>query len=387
MLEQVSLILPVLNGERTLKACLDSVFAQDFPLARLEVIVVDNGSSDRTKEIINAFPVKYVFLAKPSIPAARNAGIQAARGEIIAFTDCDCVLEENWLARIVEAFDAEKVGAVGGKILTFPSRNAVAQYIDRKKYKSQYGQQDSIDYFIPWIATGNAAFRRSILEKLGGFDTAFTRQSDVDLTTRIVLAGYEIKYCETAIIFHQERKSVSALWKWRYQQGKSVPKLFFKYRKITKRHPVGCLMSEFFIRVLNLFSFPKHFLDIPLGWIDTIAYCAGHIAFLLFTPASEMKRISHSAPSIPKVLRWNRNQGMTLVDLRDETPSYYSLNFTSRVFWKLFVEERMPLDRALKNFSDAFAISLDRASQDTAAVLPLFSELRLQLGKEDPTPY
>src|ERR671916_681647 len=111
----VSIVVPVLNGERTLRGCLTSLLRVDYPPDRREILVVDNGSTDRTAEIIQSFPVQYLREEQRGCSAARNRGIQASRGELIASTDADCVVSSGWLRELVQAFDEEEgVGGVAG---------------------------------------------------------------------------------------------------------------------------------------------------------------------------------------------------------------------------------------------------------------------------------
>src|SRR3989338_4773452 len=103
-MELVSVIIPVFNGARTLRACLNSVLAQDY--SNYEVIVVDNNSTDETVTIIHEFTerhdnFRYVFEKRKSIPQARNRGVAVAKGDIIAMTDSDCVVPADWLTKLV----------------------------------------------------------------------------------------------------------------------------------------------------------------------------------------------------------------------------------------------------------------------------------------------
>ena len=95
----VSVIIPVLNGERTIRECLVSLLRVDYLPERGEILVVDNGSTDRTAEIINSFPVRYLGEERRGKSYARNRGIEASKGEILAFTDADCVVSIRGIFR------------------------------------------------------------------------------------------------------------------------------------------------------------------------------------------------------------------------------------------------------------------------------------------------
>ena len=101
----VSVVVPVRNGERTIAACLESLLAQDYPKDKVEIIVVDNDSADHTAEIIQRYPVTYLLEREVRNPGGvRNRGMREVRGDIVAFTDGDCVAVQDWLQRGVAAF-------------------------------------------------------------------------------------------------------------------------------------------------------------------------------------------------------------------------------------------------------------------------------------------
>ncbi|MDA2916243.1 glycosyltransferase family 2 protein [Nitrospinae bacterium AH_259_B05_G02_I21] len=108
------MIIPVLNGERTIRECLVSLLRVDYPPGRWEILVVDNGSADRTAEIVKSFPVRYLQEERRGVSHARNRAIEASKCEILAFTDPDCVVSTGWLHDLVQAFEEECVGGVGG---------------------------------------------------------------------------------------------------------------------------------------------------------------------------------------------------------------------------------------------------------------------------------
>ena len=111
----VSVIIPVLNGERTIRDCLVSLLRMDYPAGRRVILIVDNGSTDRTAEIIKGYPVHYLCEERRGAAAARNTGIQASSGAILAFTDADCVVSTGWASELVRGFEDEGVGGVEGE--------------------------------------------------------------------------------------------------------------------------------------------------------------------------------------------------------------------------------------------------------------------------------
>ena len=111
---RVSVIVPVRNGEKVIHGCLDALSAQDLPASDYEVIIVDDGSTDDTAEVVRRYPGVRLIQQPPAGPAtARNRGIAATQGDIILFTDADCRPKPDWARRLVTAL--EKSGAAGAK--------------------------------------------------------------------------------------------------------------------------------------------------------------------------------------------------------------------------------------------------------------------------------
>lgn len=96
----ISVIVPAYNEEKYIRACLDSLTNQDLPKRFFEIIVVDNNSTDKTKEIIKKFPVKYTFEEKRNVVAAKQRGVKIAKGKIIASADADTFYPKSWLSDI-----------------------------------------------------------------------------------------------------------------------------------------------------------------------------------------------------------------------------------------------------------------------------------------------
>ncbi len=124
----VSVIVPALNEERTIRECIVSLLRMDYPQERREILMVDNGSTDRTAEIIKSFPVRYLREERRGASYARNRGIEASKGEILAFTDADCVVTTGWLRELVRGFEDEGVGSVEGETVAYPPVTPIEQH-------------------------------------------------------------------------------------------------------------------------------------------------------------------------------------------------------------------------------------------------------------------
>jgi cellulose synthase/poly-beta-1,6-N-acetylglucosamine synthase-like glycosyltransferase len=218
-LPSVSVIVPVRDGARTIASCLDALLAQDYP-GSAEVLVVDNGSTDATAGLVRPRDVLLVHESHQGRAIARNAGIARASGEIVAFVDADCIAEPGWLTALVQPFADAGVGGVGGEIHSVPPVTAVQVYLDRKEacwqqYCVQGGRRKRHGFLI----TANAAYRRSVLDEVGGFDPSFITAEDVDLGWRVRHAGHTLAYAPDAIVRHRLRETVRDLFRQRYGYG------------------------------------------------------------------------------------------------------------------------------------------------------------------------
>jgi len=178
-LPSISVIVPVCNGRQTIVSCLESLLAQEYPQDRYEIIIVDNNSSDGTVEIVKTYPVQLLVERKQSAHAARNTGIQHAGGELIAFTDADCIAESRWLSELVRPFVEEDTVGVAGRIAPFPSRSLVAEFLSCTMRHINFDTDEPLA-----VPTGNVAYRRQALLDIGLLDDSI-EVADVDLSWRI----------------------------------------------------------------------------------------------------------------------------------------------------------------------------------------------------------
>lgn len=225
----VSVIVPVLNGERTIRDCLVSLRRMDYPSEGRELLVVDNGSTDRTADIIRAFPVRYVWEGRRGIPYARNRGIEASCGQIIAFTDADCVVSTGWLRELVQGFEDEGIGGVEGETVDYLPSTPVERYVARRRTHSyrfrRIGSQVS-----PYVITANVAFRREVFERIGFFDPRFVGGSDVDLSWRFFQeTDLTLRYNPRAIVFHRHRRTWQGFFSQSVRVGRGIAVLRQKY--------------------------------------------------------------------------------------------------------------------------------------------------------------
>lgn len=207
----VSVIIPVYNDGDRLVRCLNALyFQQRYPYSRYEVIVVNN-STEAIEPICQPFPnVRYCWELKPGSYAARNRGIAHARGEILAFTDSDCIPHRDWLVEGVRSLQAHpQAGIVGGHIEFFfrGDRPTVVEYADSVCYLQQpvYVSRDH------YGATANLFTWRKVIEQVGGFDERLLNLGDKEFGQRVYGAGWAVEYVPGAIVFHPARATLQEL--------------------------------------------------------------------------------------------------------------------------------------------------------------------------------
>jgi GT2 family glycosyltransferase len=225
---RVSVVVASYNGERTLKACLDSLERLNYP--DYEVILVDDGSADTTRQIASAHPnVRYFRHEKNlGLSVARNTGIAAATGEIVAFTDSDCRADEDWLYYLVGELLQSNFAGMGGPNLLPPEDSLVAAVV----MSSPGGPAHVMltDRKAEHIPGCNMAFYKWALGQLGGFDPTFHQAGDdVDLCWRLQQAGHEIGFSPAAFVWHYRRSTIGAYLRQQRGYGEAEALLVRKH--------------------------------------------------------------------------------------------------------------------------------------------------------------
>jgi len=217
----VSVVIPVRNNPNGIEDTLTALQSQTYSKDLFEIIVVDNGSTDNTKEIIKRFPVKLLEEKEYINPyIARNKGIENAKGEIIAFTDSDCIPANDWIEEGVKALSKKEADLIGGKIVfTYSKRRTLAECIDSIVFL----QQESLVRYRNSACTANLFVRRKVFDKIGAFSSTGISGNDVRLTNLAVQKGYKLDYADSAEVFHKARKLIELIKKvFRTGRGKGV---------------------------------------------------------------------------------------------------------------------------------------------------------------------
>uniref|UniRef100_A0A831TDQ0 Mycofactocin system glycosyltransferase n=1 Tax=Thermorudis peleae TaxID=1382356 RepID=A0A831TDQ0_9BACT len=210
-LPSVSVVIPVRNRPRAIDACLAAIARLDYPRDRLEVIVVDDASTDETPSTVERWaarlPLRLIRMSSPSGPSAcRNRGAAEARGEVLAFTDSDCLPEPAWLLNLIPELSIPRVVAAGGAVLPAAEESWLQRY-EAVRSPLYHGRRRAVvrpRSPVPYLVTANLIIRRCCFLAAGGFAEIHPGE-DVDLIWRLCAGGARVHYRPDGVIRHDHR--------------------------------------------------------------------------------------------------------------------------------------------------------------------------------------
>ncbi len=294
---QVSIIIPTCDRKDSLREALLSLSFLDYPENKYEVIVVDDGSTDGTGDMIIkirdslSYSLSYGRLNdKTGISAARNLGMEMAKGHIFVFTDDDCLFEKRWLTRLLDPFVSNRVGAVGG--------------LDKAPQDATLFSKCIGHLFTSFIGTGglrggdmlrvgryypkgcNMAVLREAIDKVGGFDEQLGPGEEIELGYRIGRAGYKIIFAPGAFVWHKRKVNLKAFLKKIYTIGYTRVILARKHKGLRQ---IGHMIP--FIGILTVFSLFILSFVFPYAFKALISILSLYLLILLFSGVQALFRI------------------------------------------------------------------------------------------------
>lgn len=226
----VSVVVPVLNGATTIADLLTALANQADAPSDTTIIVVDNGSSDATADIVAGFPVTLLREPKPGPSAARNRGLAASRDDVVVFADADTLPSRRWLTEMIAPFRAPDPVVVGGHAVDFrpatPAQRFMAQLGTRRLEHDFFRQQ------VPYVAAESIAVRRTELLDVGGWNESFRTAEDLDLCVRLVRRGCRILRRPQATFFTRRRETFEALFDQAWDYGQGLAQAHLQYPSI-----------------------------------------------------------------------------------------------------------------------------------------------------------
>ncbi len=215
---RVSVIICTYNGAKVIADALEALRSVDYP--DFEVIVVDDGSSDATAAIVEGYGYRVIRTPNRGLGRARNTGLEAATGELVAYIDDDAYPDPHWLRYLAASFVGTDHAAVGGPNIAPPGDGPIADCVANAPGNPTHVLlSDRIAEHIPGC---NMAFRKKCLQAIGGFDPQFrVAGDDVDVCWRLQEQGWTLGYNPAAMVWHHRRNSVRAFWKQQVGYGRA----------------------------------------------------------------------------------------------------------------------------------------------------------------------
>jgi cellulose synthase/poly-beta-1,6-N-acetylglucosamine synthase-like glycosyltransferase len=291
-LPKVSIIVASYNNESTIKECLQSLLALDYPKSHFEIIVMDGVSKDKTVEIAQRLPVKVVSI-RLNCPAAYNYAQKIVAHPILGFVDSDAKVEPNWLRLLVSHLDEPGVAGVSGSIGTWNQNNPWAKNIGYE-LKNRYLR---IGRYTGRIATMNLLLKKEVIKEVGGWAEDMPSQYDTDFGFRLAVKGYKIAYEPQAVCYHYNRPTLKAYYRQQLQYGKNTLRLYFKHGHLARGDEITdvgmnvqpilflALIAAFLIGIIPMLR--------PL-WYVSAAILAFMLIYYGYT-AAKIKRKFHDA--------------------------------------------------------------------------------------------
>jgi len=293
----ISVIIPAFNAEKTLPYTLRALQHQSIPRNLYEIIVVDDSSTDGTGAVAREFGVRYRRQNKEGPAAARNLGVRIARGDIVLFTDSDCIPQEDWIEKMVKPLEDPRVAGVMGRYLTkqkeFAARFVQLEFEERFSILKKF---ESID-LVPSFA---AAFRRSVFEEVGGFNAHYplANNEDVELSYQIAYRGYKMVFVDDAVVYHRHPSTWKKFFNIKYSRA-------FWRTLVYKKFPGKILKDTYTPQSLKL--------QIATSWlllISPILFILGLIPGLVSVSLGLILFLITCVPFITRTIHFDRTMSI-----------------------------------------------------------------------------
>ncbi|MGF2685365.1 glycosyltransferase [Marinobacter sp. DUT-3] len=250
----VSVLIPAKNEQRDIPDCLNSLLQQDYPKDLYEIILIDNGSMDRTVEIARKYNVSILDASNLSIGGVRNFGAKNAIGSIYAYIDADCVAGKSWIRSGVELLnESKKLGAVGGQFSVRDNASWIESFWALpQEYVAEVRN-------VGILATGSFFVKKEVFDLVEGFEEDICAGEDTDISKRIINAGYEIGVSSRLTVIHLGYpRTISSFFKRQVWQSSDYLK--------TKKNGVDWvfLLVNFFMLCLVFILISSLFLELKV---------------------------------------------------------------------------------------------------------------------------
>lgn len=265
----VSVVVTVYNSEAVIDECLSCLMAMNYSRDKLEVIVVDDGSTDCTVQKVKAYPAKLILKEHGGYPSSMNAGIKEAKGDVVLIVDSDTYVEKDYLIKILEEFKERKVGIISGYVATKPNAKFWARIIGFES-EDRYDQMKS--KYVDFITSTCTAYGREMFNQVGLFNEELKRGSDEDIAQRASKAGWKIVLRKDAVCYHDWASSVKRYFKKQMANGIYEINNFLRHSELLRgreQHPPSLYIPMLLTSMV--FLTPVWFL-LGVIWISLLAF-------------------------------------------------------------------------------------------------------------------
>lgn len=284
----VSVVVPVYNSEKTILKTLDSLSSQTYK--NFEVIIVDDGSTCPAGQMVKSYSFAKYFYQQNGGPAkARNVGAKLSKGEIICFTDSDCVPEEKWIQKLLDGFTNDDIAVVSGSYGIENKSKMLAQCIHNEIL---FRHNKLMPDYPKSFGSYNFAIRRKVFEEVGGFRESyrFASGEDNDLSYKIINSGFRIFFNKECFVRHHHTEIVSKYLIEQFRHGFWRMKLYLEHPKMARGDdytfwkdiaevPLSAIVSILFL--INICSFFSYFIFAKLFYILLLAFGAMELFYSL----------------------------------------------------------------------------------------------------------
>lgn len=229
----ISVVIPAYNCSKSIRRTLEAMGRQTYS-GPIEVIVVDDGSTDDSAAVIKTFfEVKYIFQKNAGPATARNRGAREAQGEFIFFTDSDCVPQSDWIEKTLQGFSSEKIGVVAGSYGIANPESPLARCVHDEII---FRHQRLMPAYIKVFGSYNFCIRKKVFNEVRGFDEGYPHPSgeDNDLSYRVGKAGYQIYFEKASLVDHYHPTRFIKYMKEQYRHGFWRVKMYVAHPEMAK---------------------------------------------------------------------------------------------------------------------------------------------------------
>lgn len=274
----VSIVIAARNEGQRIAQCLEALQNQSLDRGQYEVIVVDDDSNDGTADVAACLGARVVRQQYKGAAAARNRGIEEARGEIVLFTDADCIPEMHWVERLSSPLKQTAIAGTVGRIVSLQSHwIAGLIQVELDEHYERMGHRESIDY----VNTGNCGFKRALLCQ-NHFDETFLWIEDLELSFRLAQRGERVVFVQDALVEHAHPERLLAHLRRKFCHATFVPYIYRRYpnKILCDSRTSANRRLQLLLLVLALASAPAGILSVN-GVIFSLGCLGGAMALSL----------------------------------------------------------------------------------------------------------